>query len=370
MAPIRLGFVGLSNQGWASWMLAPPLLKAPLSSDYTLAAISTSNPASASVSAEKYSKLANTTVKAYHGPTTAIAADKELDMVAVAVKVLDHKAAAIPVIEAGKSLFLEWPAGRDLKETREIAEVVSRKGVKAMVGLQGRQSVLIKKLKAIIESGEIGRVMSSTVTARPFRELFAWGPFIGQGGQYTARADSGATMLDVAVGHFLDSFTLVLGSFASVSAVVDNQYPTAELVDATGNPIGQTIEQTGANQVAVAGTLNSGAVVSLHWRGGLESKPGKTGTPFIWVIDGEKGSIRLESDDAAGSFIHIRDPTMYLNGEQVNVEEDGMTNPERAWFEFAKGPEGSYATLEDAVRNKTLLEAIKRSALEGKKVVL
>lgn len=177
-------------------------------------------------------------------------------------------------------------------------------------------------------------------------------------------------MLDVAVGHFLDSFTLVLGSFASVSAVVDNQYPTAELVDATGNPIGQTIEQTGANQVAVAGTLSSGAVVSLHWRGGLESKPGKTGTPFIWVIDGEKGSIRLESDDAAGSFIHIRDPTMYLNGEQVNVEEDGMTNPERAWFEFAKGPEGSYATLEDAVRNKTLLEAIKRSALEGKKVVL
>lgn len=161
-----------------------------------------------------------------------------------------------------------------------------------------------------------------------------------------------------------------MGDFSSLSATTDVQYPTAELVDASGKPTGETITQTGPTQVAVTGKLRNGAVVSLHWRGGLETKAGKDGTPFIWVIDGEKGSIRLESDDAGGSFIHVRPfPTMYLNGEEVKFDADEVPNPAKAWAEFAKRS-GNHATIDDAVRVKRVVDAIKRSARDGKLIHL
>ncbi|EPQ53125.1 NAD P-binding protein [Gloeophyllum trabeum ATCC 11539] len=372
MTPIRVGFVGLSQSGWASYTLAPPLLQPPLSASYVLTAISTSNPTSASASAGNYSKLTGRTIKAYHGPTTGIANDEVVDMVAVAVRAPYHKETALPVIQAGKDLFIEWPAGRTLAETKELAEAAKCRGVRTLVGSQARQSGLIRELKGVIDSGKIGRVLSTTVTARPHRELFAWGPYISEGAKYTASIGEGATMLDIAVGHFLDGLLYLLGPFSSISAVLENQFPTTQIVDSTGKPTGETIPQTAANQVMIIGTLERGAVVSMHWRGGLETRGGKAGTPFMWTIDGEKGSIRVESDEPSGSFVHVRTPASYfLNGEEVKVKvKDGLSNSARAWAEFAKGPDGDYSTLDDAVRTKTLLDAATRSAAEGKRIDL
>ncbi|KZT05727.1 NAD-binding Rossmann fold oxidoreductase [Laetiporus sulphureus 93-53] len=370
--PIRIGFVGLSvsSPTWAARMLAPPLLTPPLSSAYALSAVSTSSPTSAAASAEKYSELAHRAVKAYHGPTTAIAADPDLDMVAVSVKPSSHMAAVLPVIEAGKDLFVEWPAGRNLHETFQMAEAAGRKGIRTMVGLQGRQSPTFNKVKTVIDSGEIGRVLSTSVIVRVpcDRPLYTWGPYVSENGAYSADATQGATLLEIVVGHFLSVFTYVLGPFTSVSATLAVQHPTAELVDAEGKPTGKTIPQTAANQVAFSGTLASGAVASLHWRGGLEGKPGRAGTPFMWVIDGERGSVRLDSDDPAGCYVQVREPTLYLNGEEVKVEQDGLTNLTRAWAEFAKGQGGSYATLDDALKIKVLLDNIGESSREGVRI--
>ena len=143
---IRLGFVGLSAKGWASMMLAPPLLQPPLDSLYSLEAVSTTNADSAATSATKWSELAKRPVKSYYGPTSAIAADPELDLVVVAVNAPQHKLAAMPIIEAGKDIFVEWPVGKSLQETLEIAEAAKKKGIRSMVGAQGRQTPTIRKV--------------------------------------------------------------------------------------------------------------------------------------------------------------------------------------------------------------------------------
>ncbi|KAE9396869.1 NAD(P)-binding protein, partial [Gymnopus androsaceus JB14] len=358
-SPIRIGFVGLSEQGWASMMLAPSLLK---SSQYRLTAVSTSNPTSASISAQKYSELSGEHVDAFHGSAEGIANSPNVDMVAVAVKPWYHKEQAMKVIDAGKDLFLEWPVGR-LSETMEIADAARQKGIRALVGLQGRQTPVIQKLKSIIESGQIGKVLSTSVVARPARETFTWGPFVNAASPETASIENGTTMLDIAVGHFLDSLTFTLGNITSVSAIAVNQFPVATLVDANGKPTGETTAQNGFNQVAAGGVLESGAVWNIHFRGGLETRAGKAGTPMIWTIDGDKGSIRLESDHPMGFFMQIAPPTMYVNGEQVDVGDDELGAVGRAWYEFAN--EGSYATLEDAVRMKKVILAIGKSANEG-----
>lgn len=176
------------------------------------------------------------------------------------------------------------------------------------------------------------------------------------------------TLLDIIGGHVLDGFVYALGPFTSVSATLAVQYPTAELVDQSGNPTGKTIPQTSATQVAFSGTLANGAVASFHWRGGEDG--GKADSPLLWVIDGEKGSIRVVSDSPGGAYIHIYEPEFYLNGEKLELEQDGLTNTGRAWAEFAKGDAGDFPNLEDAIKLKQLLEAIKTSARDGRRVDL
>lgn len=145
MAPIKVGFVGLSSSGWASSVLAPSLLN---SDRFTLAAVSTTSSESANASAEKYSAIVGHPVKPYYGSTSKIANDPDVDLVAVAVRTPSHRDAVLPVIEAGKDLFIEWPAGNGLKETQEFAAAAHAKGIRTIVGLQGRHTAVVKKVRA------------------------------------------------------------------------------------------------------------------------------------------------------------------------------------------------------------------------------
>lgn len=150
-APIRIGVVGLSvSGGWASTLLAPLLPPSPLAPKYKLTALCTRSAASASATAAKYSSLLGHDVKAYHGPGGAaqLARDPAVDMVVVAVKVGDHAAAALPAIDAGKQVFVEWPLGRGLAEAEELARRAREKGVRAIVGNQARQSPALLKVRA------------------------------------------------------------------------------------------------------------------------------------------------------------------------------------------------------------------------------
>ena len=144
-SPIKVGFVGLSARGgWASITHGPSL--SLLSDKYTLTAVSTSSPESASQTADKFTKGTRHPVQAYHGSTNGIANDPNVELVAIAVKAPDHKKAALPAIDAGKHVFLEWPAGASLAETVELAEAAHRQGVRSLVGLQCRQSRALKKV--------------------------------------------------------------------------------------------------------------------------------------------------------------------------------------------------------------------------------
>ena len=148
-SPIRVGFVGLSATGWASTVLAPSLLQPSLHAKYELVAVSTTSETSSTASAKKHSELLGHTVKAYHGDTTHVASDPDVDLVVVSIRTPYHKAAVLPVIAQKKNFLLEWPAGRGLQETLEIAEAAHKQGVKSIVGLQGRHSPVIKKVRIV-----------------------------------------------------------------------------------------------------------------------------------------------------------------------------------------------------------------------------
>ena len=146
---IRIGFVGLSSTGWAAMALAPSLLDPEVKKRFKVVAISTTNSESAAAAASKYSEFFGHEIKAYHGDASQIASDPEVDLVAIAVKVPYHKEVAEKAIAAGKPLFLEYQAGRTPDETREIARLAREKGVRSLIGLQGRHSPAARKVRVV-----------------------------------------------------------------------------------------------------------------------------------------------------------------------------------------------------------------------------
>lgn len=301
-----------------------------------------------------------------------------MGLVGVAVKAPDHLNALMPVIEAGKDIFVEWPAGAGLEQTKMIADAARKKGTRTFIGLQGRHSLVIRKVKEIIESGKIGAIRSSIVYAMNPREFAYYPPKVIEAALYANDPKNGATVLHIAVGHNLDTFTHVLGDFSSISATATTAYPTATIVSPEGVE-SETFQAQTPDHYAISGVLKSGAIVSLTWRSGIKSVPGRRS--LLWEIEGEEGSLRMESSSVGGAYINIADPDLYLNGEKVEIskpqENDEPQDPRagnivRAWKEYAKGEKvGGHATADDAVRIHILLDAIQRSVREeGKRVYL
>ena len=93
------------------------------------------------------------------------------------------------------------------------------------------------------------------------------------------------------LGHLLDSFVQTLGDFEYVSTTAGIIYPIAAVIR-EGNKADSTIEVTSPDHVAFTGKLKSGAIASIIMRGGIKTTEGRR--RFLWEIDGEDGSIRIE----------------------------------------------------------------------------
>lgn len=177
--------------------------------------------------------------------------------------------------------------------------------------------------------------------------------------------------------------TDVLGDFHDVTAAGTHRYPTTTIIDAQGNPTGETISNPPHDQFAISGTLSGkpyaeGAFINLHTRANLryrgENYKGRT--IFRWVIDGEDGTIELihrKQEGQLGSYINIHEMTILLNGDEVSLEEtelDKLGNTAKAWAEYAKGEQGKYTTIDDAVRVHRVLDAVLDSIKEGRRINL
>ncbi|PPR05202.1 hypothetical protein CVT24_010302 [Panaeolus cyanescens] len=376
-APIKVGFVGLSANGWAATSLGPALLDPSLKGVYELKAVSTSNADSAAASAAKHSDLTGSSVKPYHGSTSAIAEDENVDLVAISVKAPLHRDAVLPVIQKGKNFFLEWPAGKSLQETEEIRAAAQKKGVKTFIGLQARVSPVVQKVKQLIDSDAIGKVQSSTFVAVVPSDIHMWSPTPNGSGhnRYALDASNAVTPLTVGVGHLLDPIIYTLGHLTTITAVSSQVHPILKLTDADGKETSETLQSQFDEHFTFGGQFPNGAHSSFTLRFGGKFFPGRK--TVRWEIEGEKGHILLESENIFGAFINVTSPRLFLNGEEVAVlgvqsgasEAVGILVDQ--WKEYAKGEqEGKYATIDDAVILRRTLDAIAQSAREGKRVEL
>jgi predicted dehydrogenase len=152
---IRVGIVGASaSRGFASIAHIPALRAL---AQFEIAAVCTARPETAKAAARHYG------VPLAFSDAEQLARHPDVDLVTVSVKVPDHSQPVMAAIGARKHVYCEWPLGRDSDEAARLLEAAEERGIRHVVGLQGRMSPAIDYAKDLIADGYVGRVLTATM---------------------------------------------------------------------------------------------------------------------------------------------------------------------------------------------------------------
>ena len=359
---LRIGFAGVQpRRSWAA-VAHIPALRA-LEQDFEIAAVANTTLASAEAAARDCG-----IPHAFASVAEMVASDT-VDMLAVTVKVPHHFDIVSKAIAAGKHVLCEWPLGNGLAEAEALARLARTQGVLAVIGTQAVAAPEIARVRQLIAEGRIGAVRSTSIAAYgggvasdEIAEVYA----------YMLDRRNGANMLTIPVGHALAAVRSVLGDIASASAILATQQASVRVKET-----GETLPRSAPDEVLLQGRLESGALLSLHYRPGPSRANG-----FVWEISGAEGAITVTGDMG----------NLQMTGLAVTLLRDGAT-PERIDPLLPAGPALPehpiprnvaclYAMIaadlrhgtrtapdfDDAVRTHRVIAAMERASDEGRQV--
>ncbi|MEN3272972.1 MAG: hypothetical protein V7636_1733, partial [Actinomycetota bacterium] len=271
-------------------------------------------------------------------------------------------------------VYCEWPLGIDVDDASAMATLAAEHDVHTVVGLQGRQAPAIEHARRLDADGYVGEVLSTTMVG-----LSLAGDTVVAANAYMLDKANGANLLTVAIGHSLDTLNHVLGELTELAAVSARRRPFSRIEET-----GEHVAKTAPDQIAVIGSLASGATASIHVR---EAVAGGTG--FLWEINGTDGTLRITADapfpgifpvTVAGAQGHdeladLRIPAALEQRwpELAPLHGTPAFNVGRTYAAFAEDIyEGVHTVPDfaDAVRRHAVIAAIETSAASGERVRL
>lgn len=279
----------------------------------------------------------------------ALLSDPEVDAVVLATPHSQHCAQIVAAAAAGKHVFTEKPLGVDARSAADAVAACARHGITLGVGYNWRFQPALREAKRMLEEGRLGRL------------LHIEGNFCGPSAYRFALEHWRHDREEVPAGgmtgrgvHVVDAMLYLAGHIGSVFAQSDR------LVQASGAD--DTTSMLFRFRSGATGYLGTVIATAETWRMQVFGSKG-------WLEVGDVEHLHTWSMRAA--FI---DPANILRKAPPEVLTFPRTSTERAELEhFAKAalsrrpiavPDG------DEVHNVAVLEAIVRSAREGRRVLL
>jgi predicted dehydrogenase len=275
MPPLRIGIVGAHAQrGWAHDAHLPALRLLP---EWMVTAVSSRTPAQA-----EEARVAFGVPNAFGDSLTLVNSD-DVDVVAITVKVPEHRALVLAALAAGKHVYCEWPLGRDVSEAAQMAAAVSP-DQHVMIGLQGLSAPAVRHAVSVVRSGALGtlRVM------RVFSPTAGWAAEAPPQYAYLQDRQHGATLASIAGGHTLAAIEALAGRYMEVDARNSTWRPQVRIQGTE-----QIVQRTCADHMLVLGLHDSGCVSTLEVIGGSSA-------PFALELAGDRGWLRISGGRAGG----------------------------------------------------------------------
>ncbi|MCG3773980.1 MAG: scyllo-inositol 2-dehydrogenase (NAD(+)) [Nitrospira sp.] len=269
--PLRIGLIGgTPGRGWASRTHVPAYRAL---AEVELAAICTAHADTAAAAAQAHG------VTEYYDNYLDLIQSPNVDVVSVLTKTRSHHEIVKAAIEAGKPVYSEWPLDTSEERAKELAALAKAKGLRHAVGLQGRYSPTLMHMKALIEEGFLGEVLTFNLS------VFLSGAFGPRASaeRFQAAKESGSGTLTVGLGHSVDALRNVLGEVDEVSGLVDTKIKEWVLTDTK-----EVIPVTAPDNVAVIARLKSGATGTMQ-----ASHTAPDGRGFRLEVYGTEGRLTL-----------------------------------------------------------------------------
>jgi predicted dehydrogenase len=127
-----------------------------------------------------------------------VLADPKVDAISVCTPNHMHAQISIDALNAGKQVLCEKPSARTYAEAKAMQEAQAKTGNMLSIGVVNRFSSKVRKIKSIIDNGELGEIYHVYVSFRAERSI------PGLGGAFTTKAISGGGVLIDWGVHYLD----------------------------------------------------------------------------------------------------------------------------------------------------------------------
>ena len=154
------------------------------------------------------------------GDWRRLAADPEIDVVAITAPNALHAEIAFAAINAGKAVYCEKPLSVDTPSARAMRDAAAAAGACTMVGFGYLRNPLMKLAREIVAGGEIGEVVS-------FRGIHAEDYMADPSTPHSFRTDpagGGGALMDLG-SHVTSVARFLLGPIAAVQGVTATIHP-------------------------------------------------------------------------------------------------------------------------------------------------
>lgn len=270
------------------------------------------------------------------------------DAVIVANPTALHMEVALPAARAGCHLLLEKPiADRADAQVELLRQTAVENQVRILVGFQFRFHPVLGKIKALLDSGNLGRVLSFRVHWGEY--LPDWHPWEDYRQGYAARKDLGGGVVNT-LCHPLDYVRWLMGEVSSLSAQ-------------TGQVSGLELDVEDVAEIVL--TLTNGAIGSIHLDY-FQRPPQHSLTIYL-----EQGQIQWDNTSGAAQVYHVSSQAWEEITPPAGFERNDLFLEEmRHFLSLMRGEIQSRCSLEDGIHILNLVEAVHESNRLGKRLQL
>lgn len=236
----------------------------------------------------------------------------DVDVVHITTPSGMHADMAVAALEAGKHVIVEKPVALSLADTDRMIAAERASGKRLCVMLQNRFNAPMQELKALVDSGKLGRLHLGAATVRWYRPQ----EYYNDGWHGTWAMDGGALMNQSV--HHIDALQWLMGEPESVFAHTATRIHEMEAED-----VGVAVLKfkSGALATIEGSTITwpqnlEGSVALFGDKGSVKVGGTALNRKEFWKVDGA-----LEKEREAVMHDMVDPPSVYGQSHQIVIQE-------------------------------------------------
>jgi predicted dehydrogenase len=270
-----------------------------------------------------------------------------------------HANGIMKCAEAGVSALIEKPVVGSLDELAEVIETVERCGVPMLVGHHRRHSSVLQEARRIVQTGELGRLVSVQASAQFSKpeQYFLTAPW---------RTAIGGGPILINLIHDLDALRFVCGEIIRVQAFASHATREFEVEDTV------SVTMEFANGALGTFLLSDAAATPMSWEQTSGENPDYARTQDVdcYNFSGTQGSLavptmRRWSYPGAPSWFN---PFEFQATEIV--KNDPLVAQLEHYCDAVAGTAKPLVSVADAGESLRLVEAVRRAVALGSTVLV